>query len=141
MKHKFYIHKIYIVLAFGVLLLLSGCQSAELKAMENSTSIIELTTGSEVSRWRQDKGVTLGKPDYPEVRIEYEPVNNYTLEDIYDEIVAILERNNWEREELSIDRSGFYRASLPQDSFSIQATVSIQLDRNIVSIRLRTIPP
>jgi hypothetical protein len=140
MKLKFYIHKRYIALAFGALLFLSGCQSAELKALENSTSILQLTTGREVSRWQQDKGVTLGKPDYPEVRIEYEPINNYAKEDVYNEIVGILEENNWERKELSIAQSGYFRASLPQDDFKIVVAVLIHLKSNIVIIQFGTNP-
>ncbi|VAW35517.1 hypothetical protein MNBD_CHLOROFLEXI01-2376 [hydrothermal vent metagenome] len=144
MKHKLYIYKSYIALAIGVLIFLGGCEikSPELTAMlESSASTTQLTTGREVSRRYQDSAKPLlGKPDRPEVRIEYEPINNYTKEDVYDEIVASLDENNWATEEVYIIRSGYYRASLPQDGFSILATVNIQSDRNIVSVRLRTVP-
>ena len=92
--NKLYTYKRYIAIAFGVLLFLSGCQSAELEALGNSVSLIQLQTGREVSRWHQDKDVVFGKPIYAKVRIEYEPINYYTKEDVYDEIVAILIKNN-----------------------------------------------
>ena len=74
--------------------------------LESSISTTQLTTGHEIKRWYQDQGVTLGKPVRAQVRIEYEPVSNYTKEDVYNEIVTILEKNNWEREEQSIPQSG-----------------------------------
>jgi hypothetical protein len=145
MKRKLYTHISYMTLAFGILLFLSGCnaKSTELKAMlESSVATTQLTTGSEVSRQYQDRQTKplLGKPKQPEVRIEYEPINNYTKEDVYDEIVGILEKNDWEREELSIAQPGYYKASLPQDDFTIVAEVLIHSKSNIVSINLGTIP-
>jgi len=116
-------------------------QSKELKAMlASSASNIQLSTGNEVRRSYQDSGRTLGKPIPAEVIIEYEPKNNYTEGDIYDEILKTLLNEHWQKEELSTDQSGFFRASLPQDAFIIRASVYIQLDRGIVSIRLRTAP-
>ena len=146
MKHKLYIYISCIVLTFGILLFLSGCkktESTELKAMlESSAATAQLTTGSEVYRQIQDREIKplLGKPKQPEVRIEYEPINNYTKEDVYDEIVGILEKNNWEMKELSIAQPGYYNASLPQDGFTILAEVLIHSQSNIVSIDLTTIP-
>ena len=143
MKPRLDIYESYIALAFGVLIFFSGCntRSDELNAMlESSASTIQLTTGREVSRWHQDKRVTLGKPIRAKVRIEYEPANNYTKEDVYNEIATILYENNWEREEQSIAQSGYSRAALPQDGFSIVAEVRIQSKSNIVSIDLVTIP-
>ena len=137
------INKSYIALAFGVLLFLSGCdiKSAELNAMESAVSIIELQSGREVSRRYQDREPKplLGKPKEPEFRIEYEPINHFTQEDVYDEIAAILEKNNWEREELSIAQSGYFKASLPQGDLTIVAEVLIHSMSNIVSIHLGTV--
>lgn len=128
-------------LAFAILFSLSGCQSAELKALENSTSIIQLTTGSEVSRRHQDKGETFGKPNSPEVRIEYEPVANYTVDDVFKEIINTLEKNNWQKVKLGIPYPGFYRATSIQDDFKILAEVKIQLEKNKVSILFRNRSP
>ena len=128
-------------LAIGLYLSKYVIQTKELKAMlESSIATIQLTTGREVSRSSQDKGVTLGKPIPAEVRIKYEPTGNYTESNVFNEIIGILERDNWKREELSIDEPGFYIAHLPQDGFLIEASVLIQTDRNTVSIRLRTYP-
>ena len=98
MKHKPYIYKSYIVLALGVLLFLSGCKSAGLKALENLVSNMQLTTGREVERYLQDngRGFITGEIYYPEVCIVYEPINNYTKKDVYYEIVTILKKNNWQ---------------------------------------------
>jgi len=131
----------HFALGFVILFFLSGCQSAELRALENSTTIIQLTTGREVSRWHQDKGTTFGKPDYPEVRIEYEPIANYTVEKVYDEIVATLEKNNWQKVKLGIPYPGFYRAISIQDDLIILAEVKIQSEKKKVSILFRNRPP
>jgi hypothetical protein len=132
-----------VALVICITLLLGGCamQSKELKAMlESSVPTTQLTMGREVNRSYQDRGVTLGKPIPAEVRIKYEPKGNYTESDVFDEIIGILEQDSWEREELSVDEPGFYRASLLQDGFLIRATVHIQKDGTIVSVRLRTYP-
>lgn len=138
-KRKLSIFEGYNVLVLVVLILLGGCatRSSELNALEASASIIQLTTGREVSRWHQDKGVALGKPIRAEVRIEYEPANNYTKEDVYNEIVTILEKNNWDRERQNIAQSVYY--TLPQDGFSIVAKVRFDSESNIVSIDWVTI--
>jgi hypothetical protein len=145
MKYQLNIYINYIALAFVVLIFFSGCntRSDELNAMlESSVATTQLTTGNEVSRRYQDRETKplLGKPKQPEFRIEYEPINNYTKEDVYNELVRILEKNNWEREELSITQSGYYRATLPQDYFTIVAEVLIHSKSNIVSIQLVTVP-
>jgi hypothetical protein len=100
------------LLVFGILLFLSGCsliKSAELRALEDAASVLQLTTGQEVSRSVQDKGTALGKPVYAKIYIEYEPINNYTKEDVYHEIIAILERNGWEGERVEHPRSRIQR--------------------------------
>jgi len=122
------------LLVFCILLFLSGCKSAELKALENSASIIQLQTGREVSRSFQDKGRgLLGKPVYAQTMIGYEAINHYTKRDVYDEIVTILEKNNWKRDEKNIVPDAFV-ASLQQGDIKIFATVLIDLDKNLVTI-------
>jgi hypothetical protein len=145
MKNRSNIYTAHIVLAFVILISLSGCkkESTELKAMlKSADATTQITTGSEISRYVQERETNplVGKPKQPEVRIDYEPLHNYTKEDIYNEIVAILEENGWERDELSIPQSGYYRANLLQDGFIIVAEVQIHSKLNIVSIYLRTIP-
>ncbi|MDP9312965.1 MAG: hypothetical protein M3R24_19115 [Chloroflexota bacterium] len=143
MKHRINAYKIIIGLAFVIIILLSGCntRSNELNAiLKSSVATTQLTTGREVSRSQQDKSTTLGKPVYAKLILEYEPVNNNTKEDVFNEIVAILEKDNWEREELSRPIPGFFKATLPQDNFSLVADVSIDAQRNTVIIRLETIP-
>lgn len=115
-------------------------QTKELKAMlKSSVPTTPLTTGREVRRSIQDKGVTLGKPIRPYVVIDYEPKDNYTKRDVFDEVVGILEKNNWEKKEVSLPPPD-YKALLPQNGFLIEATVTIQSDRNIVYLILETYP-
>ena len=132
-------NKLYIfALACGLLFFLSGCEikSAQLKALENSVSIIQPTTGREVSRSIRDKEAGLTRTIPAQIRIEYEPINNHTKEDLYDEIAAILEKNNWERRESNKGRSDFYSASLPQGRSKIIATVLIRSNENLVSVEM-----
>ena len=142
-KHGLNIFKNFIFLALCILLF-GGCKerSKELVAMlENSISTTALTTGIEIDRSQRDWGEGLIKPTQPEVRIQYKPKNNYTKEDVYEEIIENLEESHWDREEeRGIKQAGFYRAFLPQDSFTIRATVQILSEENIVNVRLITIP-
>ena len=126
-KNKLYI----LALAFGILLFLSGCKSAELRAIENSASVLQITMGQEVNRWTQDKGVALGKPVYAKIIIEYEPINNHTRKEVYEEIVTVLKNNNWKGEEPFAD---YFKATLQQGSFKISTGVSIDEKKNIVTI-------
>jgi hypothetical protein len=89
----------FVIVIFLLMLFLSGCKPAELKTLESSSSIIQLQTGLEVRRSLQDKDTVLGKPIYAEMYIEYEPIDNYTKKEVYDEIIAILKKNNWEEDE------------------------------------------
>ena len=130
-------------LACGLLLFLSGCEikSAQLKTLENSVSIIQPTTGREVDRYTRNAQAGFTGPIYAQIRIEYEPINDYTKEDLYDEIVAILEKNSWERNEWNIGRSDFFRASLEQGGFALSAIVLIRSDKNLVTIRITNRTP
>jgi hypothetical protein len=125
-----------------ILFLLSGCRlikSAELRALEDTASVLQLTTGQEVSRSLQDKGTALGKPVYAKIYIEYEPINNYTKEDVYDEIIAILERNGWEGEEsstLAPEFNAFYRGSLKEVNIALFVNVWVSSEKNLVSVRM-----
>ena len=123
-------------LACSVTLFLSGCRlikSAELQALENSTSVMQLSTGREVRRWINDKGKALGKPVYAEILIVYEPDNNHTREDVYNEIVAILKKNKWEGDEPITGRN-YFKATLQQDNFEISTGVSIDENKNLVTV-------
>lgn len=133
MKHKFSIALTYIALAFCVVLCLSGCilKSSKLRALESSVSTIQPTKGHEVRRYIRDEGSALGKPIYAEVSISYEPIVPYTKKDVFDEIIAILEKKNWQREDSSSPYA--FRGSLQQDQFIISALVII-LDENRVSL-------
>ena len=131
-------NKIISVFVIGLILiiplfLLSGCKSAELKAMENSASVIQLTTGREVSRSLIEKDWGFTGPIYPQVIIVYEPINRYAKKEVLDEIVTILEKNNWERYEWSTTPDSF-GGSLRQDRFEISIGVSIDSNKNHVVI-------
>jgi hypothetical protein len=110
--------------------------------LESSAATVQLITGQEINRYTQDREIKplLGKPKQPEVRIDYEPTSNYTKEDVYNEIVGILEKNNWEKEELSVSQFGYFKASLSKENFTIVVEVVIHPEMNIVSIYLRTNP-
>jgi hypothetical protein len=133
--------KLY-VLIFIFLFSVGGCkaESVELRAMSDaSVATAHLITGTEISRRSQDRETNplIGKPKQPEVRIEYEPVNNYTKEDVFDEIVEILKKDGWVS---NTERSGYFTASLPQEYFTIMAEVLVHSKYNIVSVTFVTIP-
>ena len=129
-------NKLYIIaLAFGILFFLSGCKSAELRAIDNSASVLQITTGQEVDRWTHDKGTALGKPVYAKILIVYEPINNHTRKEVYEEVVAILKNNNWVGSEPITDYD-YFKAILEQDGFEISAKVSIDEIKNIITISM-----
>ena len=107
-----------------------------LKALEIPASIIQLQTGREVSRSVRDKKAGFTGPIYAQVRIKYEPIDHYTKKEVYDEIVAILENNNWEGEECNTCNSDYFSASLRQGDFPLLASVLIYSDENLVSIKI-----
>jgi len=92
--------------------------------------------GREVSRSLEDKDTVLGKPVYAKIRIQYEPINQYTKEDVFDEIVAILKKNSWEMNAENIVPDAF-SASLQQGSLKILTTVLIDPDENLVTVSMQ----
>jgi hypothetical protein len=135
-KNNNSIYKSCIALAFGILLFLSGCgltKSAELRAMENSVSIIQLTTGREVLRLLREKDWGFTGPIYPRVMIRYEPINRYTKKDVFDEIVTILEKSNWQKDEWSATPDSF-SGSLRQDRYELSIGVTISSNENHVLV-------
>lgn len=136
MKHKLYIYISYIILALGILFFFSGCKSAELKTLESTVSTLQPQMGREVSRSLEDKDTVLGKPVYAKIRIQYEPINQYTKEDVFDEIVAILKKNSWEMNAENIVPDAF-SASLQQGSLKILTTVLIDPDENLVTVSMQ----
>jgi hypothetical protein len=113
--------------------LLSACKSAALQTIEDAASVLQLTKGREVNRWTQDTGKALGKPVYPDILIVYEPVNNHTRKEVYEEIVTILKKNNWQGKEPFAD---YFVATLRQGGFEISTEVSIDENKNIVTIKM-----
>jgi hypothetical protein len=102
---------ILILAFFGVVILLSmyNPESAGMKAMlANPVANMQLITARETYRFQEDKDKVLGKPVYAKVRVEYEPIDNYTKGDVYDEIVEIVEKSGWERDSYSADRDDYY---------------------------------
>lgn len=137
----FTLSKSYIALAFGILLFLSGCgmtKSADLREVENSASIIQLKTGREIERYASDKisGPLVVSPTYPKVLIQYEPLNNYTKKEVFDEIVAILTQNNWKVERSAV--SDYFEASLLQGQ--CRMLTSVLIETNIVTVVITCYP-
>ena len=128
-----------LVTVIFLMLFLSGCKSAELKAMEDATSVLQLTKGQEVERYITDKHRGFTGPVYPEVLIVYEPLNNYTQEEIYAEIVEILENNNWVGSEPNTGQK-YFKASLQQGNFEISTGVSIDSRNNHVVVKMIIYP-
>jgi hypothetical protein len=130
--------KIRFVVVSGLMLIislffLSGCKSTELQAIEDSASVLQITKGREAERYITDKGVTLGKPVDAKILIVYEPINNHARKEVYEEIVAILKKNNWQGKEPFAD---YFVATLQQGGFEISAKVSIDEIKDIITISM-----
>jgi hypothetical protein len=137
-KNRGKLYVFIIVFLFSV----GGCkaESVELRAMSDASVVTaHLVTGTEISRRAQDRETKplLGKPKQPELRIEYEPTNNHTKEDVFVEIVEIFKKDGWVS---NTERSGYFTASLLQEYFTIMAKVLVHSKYNIVSVTFVTIP-
>jgi len=133
----------FIIFAFFLPFLLGGCKmkSDDLKTLESSISIIQLTTGREISRFVEDKSSGFTGPIYAKIRIEYEPTSHYTKEDVYEEIIAILMKNNWERDEWNFEKSDYFSASMQQNNFPLTVIVRVYSEENLVNIRMTNMNP
>ncbi len=125
------------ILAVFSLFYLGGCglKSPQLVALENLVAGLQLTTGREVSRALQDKGVALGKPVHAEIVTEYEPINHHTPKEVFDEIITILEKNNWKGDEWNIVPD-YFSLSLKEGDTTILAKVRIDSNKKLVSLRI-----
>ncbi len=114
---------ILLLLEFLVILVFSGVQKTKsegLKAMlANPVANMQLTTAREVRRYQMDKDKTLGKPGYAEILVIYEPIDNNTQGDVYDEIVGNIENSGWERDSYSAERDDYYSGALPYYKTSV----------------------
>lgn len=124
-------YKLYLALTLGFLLFLSSCKSAQLQTIEDSTSVLQITTGREVNRWANDRDWGFSGTIYPEVLIEYEPVNTHTKQEVYDEILTTLKKNHWQGSEPNKSHD-YFEASLQQSGFEILAKVAIDHYSNTV---------
>lgn len=112
-------------------------KSSDLKNLEGISSMIQLTTGREVKKREQDKGKTLGMPDYAEIFIVYEPVKSYVKQDIYNELVNIFKENGWEQGQYNI-APDYYQASMKQKYHNIVVSILAQPDEDRVSVWLNS---
>ncbi|MBN2094029.1 MAG: hypothetical protein JW740_01530 [Candidatus Zambryskibacteria bacterium] len=141
MKKSLILAPVFGVLLLGVLLFLNGCRifkSVELRELEDLVSVIQLTTGKEISRSVRDKGTELGRsPIYAEIYLKYRPINDYTKNEVYQEIIEILERRGWKADDWNIVPD-FFSASLKSKDnvHTITAGVRLHSDANLVSVRV-----
>lgn len=136
-KTRFYIF----AFALGILFMLSGCKSAQLKELEALASSIQPPMGQEVSRISRDTSpaITGFGPTPAKIYIEYGPINNHTKEELYDEIVTILEENGGEGRVCDACSSVSFFADLPRGDSpgSIKTIIIIHPDKNLVSISMQ----
>lgn len=129
----FYLIGIVIVLFVLIFFQKNIIKSREKRILENSIAKIQLTKGREINRWQQEKSLTLGKPIYEKIRVGYEPINNYSKQEVYGEIVAILEKNNWQRDSGNNSPDSFV-GSLHQGNYLLFTIVMILPDKNEVTV-------
>ena len=120
-------------------LFLSGCASTELQRVKKSASVLQLKTGREIERYTQDRswGPFVISERRPEVFIKYEALNGYTTKEVFDEIVAILKKNNWE-EDKGAKLPIYFGATLQQQGYyDLHTSVTINSNGNIVSVTIQ----
>ena len=127
-----------IVISLLTLLFLSGC-SADLQRIKKSASTLQLKTGREIKRSTHDEswGPFVISIQRPEVFIKYEALNGYTTKEVFDEIVAILKKNNWE-EDKGAKLPIYFGATLQQQGYyDLHTSVTINSNGNIVSVTIQ----
>ena len=128
-----------IVISLLTLLFLSGC-SADLQRIKKSASTLQLKTGREIKRSTHDEswGPFVISIQRAEVFIKYEPLNGYTTKEVFDEIVAILKKNNWEEDESYIVPDAFWASLQQQGQYDLYTSVVIESNKKIVSISIKS---
>ncbi len=134
---------ILILAFFGVLIFFSmqKPESAGMKAMlANPVANMQLTTAREIKRFQRDKDTVLGKPIYAEILVEYEPVGNNTQGDVYDEIVGIIKKSGWEKEDVTSGLEGkYYKAETRYGSFGKHLRIRVATDSQSSSVSLKIV--
>jgi hypothetical protein len=131
-----------LTILFLLTLFLSGCASTELQRVKKSASTLQLKTGREIYRYTQDldpEWMPVVSKSHPEVKIRYEPINGYTTKEVFDEIAAILKRNNWEEDESYIVPDAFWASLQQQGQYDLHTSVFIDSNKNIVSIHIESL--
>jgi len=92
--------------------------ATELQAiLESPAADLQLLTAQEVERLHEDTSISLGTRYRAETRIKYKPVDGHTKEDVFNEIVDLLENSGWNKESSQDIFGGYYRASLPYNTY------------------------
>ena len=130
---------LFLLLAGSILLLLSGCKyikSQQMHELEQLADTVQIQSGIVVDRQQRDREKVLGKPVYANIRIIYKPVDNYTKQDVYREIITVLEQNNWEGKVCEGCTTDYYTAGLQQGNYPIpiRAKVRVSKEDNTVSL-------
>jgi hypothetical protein len=77
---------ILIIIGFG--LVIKNHESNELiDVLESPMANLQITSGEEIKRSYYDRGTTLGKPDYVTLYIYYQPKDNSSKADVFNELI------------------------------------------------------
>lgn len=109
--------------------------------LNSAIANMNIKSAQEVTRSYDDKRIiTLtGKPVYAYLRIIYIPKSGYSKEDVFNEIVHVLEENDWKVERRTYwdnNNSLSLTASLPYESFSLKARVDYEQNDNTIRVAL-----
>jgi len=135
LKKNFYITILAIAIIVGAFYFTGSYKSPELKALEASAAALNLQTGREIKLFIRDKNVVLGKVQYAEINLDYEPSSTHTVDDLYNEIISILESGYWKRDEVNVvpDFYSGHSTFAPND-FTALVSVGIDRDKNLVRV-------
>ena len=125
---------LFVAVAAIAFLALSGCQSTELRTLEQLATTVKPTTGSERERSAQDAGAVLGKPVYAQIMITYQPDGAHTTRDVFDEVVAELEAHSAIQTDAGA-LPNFYSADLQASSGTVLIDVINLPGKGIVEVR------
>lgn len=123
---------------FALFFPVSGCKSTQREDLEHLISMLNISTGREVSRHIQDAKDGLTGPVYAEVLIKYEVLDNHTKEELYMEIISTLKKNGWQEQGCDGCNPEVFYASFLQSDYPLPVSVIVHLylDEDLVSLRM-----
>ena len=104
MNKRVLISSLAFFIIIGFAFVINNPESKELKdVLKSPMANLQITKGDEIRRTYSDRGTTLGKPDYVDVHIEYQPKATSTKVEVFNELVENMRQVVNNSDEITFD--------------------------------------